>query len=510
MAGRLGGGEARRGAAFVLMVWVSVAGATGCSSAPGGATADARGGALGDGSPGGLASGDADGAGGDGGLGLSPGQIDQVAVGRDPAAGIPAATLQGAVAANNAFAFELYAQLLGDGGGLAGEGDAESRNVLTSPLSASLALTMAYAGAAGATATEMASVLHADLPDGGSIFDGQNALTQALAGRPAAALAEAQQIAPSDGAAPSPSDYQLEVVNSVWGDESVSWSQDYLTRLARSYGAGVHLEDFIHAPDQACSAINAWVSLQTDGLIPDLLSPTAITSHTRFVLVNALHLNFPWVAKFDPSMTAPASFTRADGSTVTATFMNQTSALPYADDGQAQIVELAMMGGEALVVALPHAGSTLAAYEAYLETNASPLPQPSQSQNVALSIPKISLPGTTFSLAAALEALGLPLAFVPGGADFSRMSVPPSGSSLYISDVVQQATWSMQENGLQAAAATAVIGYTDDIAFGQPPPPIPVTVNRPYLIEIVDAPTGAILFLGHVEDPTAQASARAE
>jgi len=434
-------------------------------------------------SPGGIEIGDA---------GEIPGvQLDQVNVARDPASSIAASALSDAVTANNAFGLDLYGQLMGDGGG---------GNVLISPLSASLALTMTYAGAEGATATEMASVLHANLPDGGSIFDGQNALDQALLGRGSAAFAQAQQ----GGGEPTPvaSDYQLQIANAVWGEKTFPWSSGFLTTLAQSYGTGVYLTDFADAPGQAVVAINDWVSAETAGKITNLLAPTDVTASTAMVLVNALHVKFPWDSPFDPSQTVPGTFTRADGTTVSPSFMNQTTELPYDDDGQAQIVELPLYADEeALVVILPHAGTSLAAYEATLVASGS-LPQPGASQDVTISIPKVTLGGTTFPLTPALQALGMTQAFVPGVANFTGMCPPPQGSSLYISFVLQQTTLTMQETGLEAAAATAVGVSTASIA-GPPPTPVSVVVNRPYLIAIVDVATGAILFVGHVEDPTA-------
>jgi serpin B len=478
-------------ALWVVPATLVLALATGCSSAPSASPAGASSGAPSrdasqsppDGDTG--ANADAD---------LATISIDRADVLRNPASSIPAGTLDEAVAANNAFAIELYGQVVGDGG---------ANNVLTAPLSASLALTMAYAAASGGTATEMAAVLHANLPDGGSIFDGQNALGQALAGRAAAALADALQATPDGSPPPSASDYQLRIVNAVWGEQTFPWSSGFLTTLAASYGTGVYLSNFIHNAGLVETTINGWVTAQTDGQIVNLLPPGTLDTTTRFVLLNALYMNLPWVARFDASMTAPGTFTRADGSTVSPSFMNQTTALPYDDDGQAQIVELPMAGGEALVVALPHAGTDLAAYEANLATSAAPWPPPTSIANVALSIPKLALAGSTFSLSSALQALGMQLAFSPVLADFTGMCPLPPNGHLYIADVLQQTTWSMQENGLQAAAATAVIGDYYTYVATSSPPPITVTVDRPYLIAIEDTATGAILFIGHVMDPTA-------
>jgi serpin B len=422
-------------------------------------------------------------------------QVAQVSVSRDPASGISTAALDAAVAANNAFAFDLYERLEGD----AGTGAAS--NLLTSPISASLALTMAYAGAVGQTATEMATALHFDADAGTSIFDGQNALDQALAMRGSAALAAvvAQNANAAmdgvDAAAPSPSDYELQVVNSVWGEKTYPWAKPYLTTLAKSYGAGVYLEDFINQIDQTRQAINAWVSAETDDKISDLL--VALDPSTRMVLVNAVHLKFPWAYPFDPSANTSAAFTRADGTTVTATFMNQTLSVPYVDDGQAQIaaLPLTLPGGDvSVVIALPHEGTSLATYESVLGTNAAGLTQPQSSAQIALSIPKVTFTSATFSLKPALQSMGMKLAFTPS-ADFTAICANP----LFIEDVLQKTTISMQETGVEAAAATAVLFTT----LSAMPTSATMVVNRPYLVAIVDRPTGAILFLGHISDPSA-------
>ncbi|HEY4104854.1 MAG TPA: serpin family protein, partial [Polyangiaceae bacterium] len=154
--------------------------------------------------------------------------IAKAAVERTPASAISNDALSAAVMANNALAVDLYQHVLTDLG---------SGNVLISPISASFALTMTYAGAASDTATEMASALHIDPSATSTIFDGQNALSQALAERGADALAAAQQNAPyGNGPAPSPDDYDLHIVNSVWGEETYHWEQPFLTILAQDYG----------------------------------------------------------------------------------------------------------------------------------------------------------------------------------------------------------------------------------------------------------------------------------
>ncbi|MGA7119005.1 MAG: serpin family protein [Polyangiaceae bacterium] len=430
----------------------------------------------------------------DGDGGLPQVQLDQANVVRVAAATIPQESLLAAVTANNAFAVDLFSRLDADGG---------ATNLLTSPISASLALTMAYAGAVGQTGTEMATALHFDSDGGTSIFDGQNALTQDLASRGPTALSVAQHNA-QGSAQPPPSegDYDLRIINEVWGEQTYSWAAPFLATMAASYGTGVYLQDFIGHPDQARQTINAWVSAETSGKIVDFLLPPSIDMGTRMVLVDALHLKLPWANAFEPLETTTGTFTRADGTDVAPSFMKQTQTVPYSDDGSAQIVAWPLFNGQiSVVIALPDSGNTLAAYEASLGANSPAFRPPQSTALVNLSLPKVTFTSPTFSLKTALMAMGMKLAFRNGAADFTGLCPAPQGSDLFVKDVLQKAAVSMQESGLEAAAATAVIIGVDGAA-GEAAAPVTMVVDRPYLVTIVDVPTGAILLLGHVVDPT--------
>ena len=402
-----------------------------------------------------------------------------------------------AVGANNAFAVDLFSNLLSQ------RSNTGATNLLTSPISASLALTMAYAGAVGSTATGMATALHLGSA-AGSIFDGQNALSAAIASRASAALSAAAEDAKEFGAvAPSPSDYALALVSSVWGEQSYTWQNPFLNILAHSYGTGVYPQDFIHQFERARRNINTWVSSQTADKINDLIQQGSLDATARMVLVSAIHIKLPWDQAFDPLGTSPSMFTRADGTTVSASFMNQTLRVPYIDDGQAQIASLPLSGRQvSVIVALPHAGQDLETYEANLAVGSAALAQPTTPALVELSLPKATFTSPTVSLARALPAMGMSRAFDSNSADFSGSCAhPPDGSKLYIGDVLQKAMIAVQETGVEAAAATTTI-VPQALSTEPTSAPTPMVVNRPYLIAIVDVPTGAILFLGHIEDPT--------
>lgn len=407
---------------------------------------------------------------------------------RQPASEVSAGTLASAVAANNAFAVDLFAHVRTDIGKTPG-------NLLTSPLSASIALTMTYAGAKTQTATEMASALHFS-SGAPTIFEGQNALTQALDGRAAAALAGDQERAKVNNLpAPSASNYQLQVVNSVWGERTVPWEPPFLDVLATYYGTGIELVDFINKFESARVTINDWVSAKTADKINNFLPVEAVTTSTRMVLVNAIHLKLGWMSPFTESMTENGTFTTSAGKPFQTPFMNQTADFSYVDDGLAQIVALPLAGNQLSVIfALPH--GDLATYEAGLTGNSAGLAKPPTESMVSLSLPKVTFTSPTFSLKQSLENMGMKQAFVDG-ADFSGLCTT---EQLAISDVLQKTMVAMDEKGVAAAAATAVI--VSGSSSGGGPGPVPMVVDRPFVISIVDIPTGAILFLGHIEDPS--------
>jgi serpin B len=178
--------------------------------------------------------------------------------------------------------------------------------------------------------------------------------------------------------------------------------------------------------------------------------------------------------------------------------MRQVNDFGYVDDGQAQIVALPLAGGTLTVVlALPH--GDLATYEASLAASSAALKVPASDSSVILSLPKLSFTTPTFSLADALKAMGMNKAFDQTAADFTGLcAAPPDGGKLYVGDVMQKAMVAMDDSGVEAAAATAVIGVT----AGLPGNSVEVNLNRPFLVTIVDEATGAVLFLGHVTDPT--------
>jgi serpin B len=193
--------------------------------------------------------------------------------------------LKAAVQANNAFAVALFARLREPG---------KAEDMLTSPLSAALALTMASAGAKGQTRSEMAKALQFGASSAETIFAGQNALSQALLLRGPASLAATPQRTSDQNVPLSANDYQLQLVTSIWGQTDYPWQAPFLKTLAEAYGTGLNRLDFRSQSERARQTINDWVSAGTSHKISDLIPAGALDDSTRLVLVNALHLRFPW------------------------------------------------------------------------------------------------------------------------------------------------------------------------------------------------------------------------
>lgn len=383
----------------------------------------------------------------------------------DPAAGSRASGAVEAVAA------DLYREL----------GRAPG-NLLFSPYSALIALAMARAGAAGKTADEIDRVLHAS--SAADLDAGLNALDQALAKR--------------SGKYPfgdSTVDLELATANQLFGQRGFTFEQPFLDRLAASYGAGLRLVDYIGARDQARAEINAWVAERTHDRIPKLIPESVLDAMTRLVITNALYFKGKWAVPFAKGATATAPFHRLDGTTSQARLMSLSSqSLGYATGTGYTAVQLRYIGGVSMLVIAPDAGA-FPAVESRLKDGA-------LIKEVAGGIKRdagvrLRMPTFTFRsqslLKPALGALGMPTAF-SDQADFSGIT---TADKLRIQDVIHEAFIAVDEDGTEAAAATAVVvGVTS-----APSKQIELVIDRPFFFVIRDDATGTILFLGRVVDP---------
>jgi serpin B len=256
----------------------------------------------------------------------------------------------------------------------------------------------------------------------------------------------------------------------------------------------MQLMDFANEPEKSRVAINDWVSDRTNEKIKDLLPERIITPKVKLVLTNAIYFNAGWADAFDESETADGPFLLLDGSEVTVPMMRQTTSLGYGQGEGYQVVELPYDGDElSMVILLPDEGG-FSAFENSLDSSRIvSITNRIDYQEVALTMPKFKIE-SDFSLKHTLKGMGMPGAFLEG-ANFSGMD---GSRNLFISDVIHKAFVDVNESGTEAAAATAVIMVVESV----PPPPIEVTVDRPFILFIRDIETSTILFAGRVVDPS--------
>jgi serine protease inhibitor len=348
---------------------------------------------------------------------------------------------------------------------LAGE-----RSFAWSPFSVASALGVVAAGARGRTRAELVDVLGGDL-------DGLAADLSAAAGVGARAGARAE----------------LAVANTLWADLSLPVAPDYLAAVQAWPGGTARGADFRADPEGARRDINADVERTTRGLVPDLLAPGLVRSDTRAAVVNALWLRASWTAKFETRDTAPRPF-RTPGGTVDVPTMRATRRLDLARRDGWTVVTIPAGEGVVADVLLPdgdlaeaEAALTAAGLRALLDATA--------PRQVALELPRVTVRGQA-SLVDPLTAVGVRTLFT-GAADLS--GVTAGAEPLAVDAAVHKAVLRLDETGLEGAAATAVM-MTRTAAM-TPPRPVPVHVDRPFLLLVRHRPTTTPYFLARITDP---------
>ena len=369
--------------------------------------------------------------------------------------------VQALVAGNTAFALDLYRELRGNEG-----------NLFFSPYSISAALGMTYAGARGNTEAQMAQALHFALD--------QHRL------HPAFASVEARFRAVQDAG-----DVRLRVANSLWPQEGYPLLDEFLALTEQFYGVVITALNY-GEPEEARQRINTWVKERTEGKIEELIPPEALLA--LLVLVNAITFKGNWARQFDEALTQDAPFWLAVEDQVRVPLMQQLGPFGYARVDDLHILELPYAGDDvSMIVLLPAEIDGLAALEDSLSVESLRrwMGRLRESE-VQVYLPRFEM-RCGFELSGRLKAMGMTDAF-DNSADFSGID---GTLSLYIWAIFHQAYVDVNEEGTEAAAATAVVMAPKGIPLPSPT----FRADHPFVFLIREKTTGSILFLGRVTNP---------
>ncbi len=380
----------------------------------------------------------------------------------------PAAIDPRLTAANREFGFQLFGQLVAQD---------NARNLLVSPTSIAMALSMLYNGAAGSTQQAMAKTLAL-----------QDLSLSELNQANAALISTLEHADPA---------VKLSIANSLWGREGTIFKPDFLQQNQQFYQAEIASLDF-DSPD-APAQINRWVSQNTSGKIPQIIDQ--IDPSQILFLINAVYFKGDWTTQFDPAQTTQQPFYRLDGSQQPQPLMAQQGQYLYAETDQFQAISLPYGNRRlSMDIFLPKPNSSLGDF--YQSLNAETWQtwtSQFQSRQGNIQLPKFSFEYDT-SLIPALRALGMGEA-LSGQANFSNLSQ----GELRVDQVKHKSFIEVNETGTEAAAVTSVGVRATSTSLDSP---FQMIVNRPFFCVIRDSGTHTLLFMGSVVEPIAPAQSQ--
>lgn len=369
-----------------------------------------------------------------------------------------------AAAANNGFGLDLF-QTVGKA--------TPEKNVFLSPYSISSALAMTYGGARGNTAREMAEVLGY-----GSAGDTIHMSFQTLT---------------DDIRKSGQKGCRIYVANALWGQQDYGFKKEFLALVDRHYAGGFSTVDYIGETEKARDTINQWVMDHTADKIKGLIAEGDIDADTRLVLTNAIYFKGMWALRFLKEKTRQSPFMLESGTAVAVPMMSNDGDFLYAEpDDTLQVLELPYEG-EAFVmdILLPRKGLKAVADKLSSQTLSAWL-SALRPAEVELALPRFKFQ-SKFYLKKTLKPMGMHDAF-DDRADFSGMT---GAKDLYIGEVIHQADIEVNEEGTEAAAATAVV-----MTWKSVPMRVGFRVDHPFIFLIRHKPTNTTLFLGRVMNPT--------
>lgn len=377
---------------------------------------------------------------------------------------------------------------------------ASAGNQVFSPLSLFAPLLMLWAGAAGQTADEIQHCL-------------QTVLSLDRLGEAYRRLRSETETGGVD----------LRIANRIWCHHHYPFNPDFCEFLNRFFESNFHGVDFAD-PIAASQTINDWVADATGGRIRELIKPSLLRQTTRLIITSGVYFQGTWNHQFEEAHTEEAPFWLTSTESTPVPMMKQTEFFRYAEDDLMQMVELPYKAvgmqmiamsdagdeepGQCMLdntagsnfvmnVLLPSPGVRCEDIEERLASGYAPPWNARSERQVVLAMPRFRIEAD-FDVTRALTELGMQQAFSQREADFSRMTADPEG--LFVKAILQRAFVDVNEQGTEAAAMTVVMMAAGCANF-QRPPKVVVRVDRPFLFVIRDRESGAIYFMGRVNNP---------
>jgi serpin B len=375
-------------------------------------------------------------------------------------------SVQSLVESLNDFSFEFYNEIIKD----------EKSNVFYSPYSIFTALSMAYEGSKANTATQMKDILNILQND---------SVTESSFGRLYNLLNQNKK------------GYTINTANAFWANEDYKFLDDYITLLTSYYIAEANELDF-SKNTEAAEIINTWIEEQTKDKIKDMIKPDMLSAATKLVLTNAIYFKGLWEKQFNPEDTYKADFETDTFEKVTVDMMSYTGEdkkFNYTETDDLKILELDYQGNDtSMILLLPKENNITLAEKELIAVNLVDWKNAfTQTKIDTLNIPKFKLE-TEYTLNNILSDMGMTDAFTPYVADFSGMD---GTNNLFISKVLHKAYVEVNEEGTEAAAATAIIMELTAILE-----PTTFIADHPFIFLIQQKETGAILFMGKITNPS--------
>lgn len=353
----------------------------------------------------------------------------------------------------------------------------QKENFVFSPLSISSALSIVYLGAKNNSAEQIKELFHTEL-DTLEFFQQANTVESTLLN------------------SNSKEKTDLSILNSLWGEKSQTYQSEFLENLSKYFGIGINAVDFLNNANNVIETANNWVEAKTEGNIKEIIPQGGFTSSTRLAVINSVHFKAEWQSKFNVDNTKLHDFTLLDNTSVETLMMEGLFQTKYSQKAGVSIVELPFSDGDwSLIILWPNINDFESLSESLTSDLFKEYIDDLESAYVQLKIPKFTI-DTSNNIKENLAALGITDIFEQSKSDLSGI-FSGNAESIYVDNAYHNAVIDFNEEGVEAAASTAITL----IDTNQPTNISVVNIDSPFIFAIRHNELGVVLFVGETIDP---------